>query len=111
MVSRSADSAPTFPHCHRSDDKNCSHLDITSGKEVATLNGHTGKATPQILVRTACASSLRRKIITGRIWDIFKTSHYKNSKPLLKGHTDEVYSAAFSRDSKRIVTASEIIRL
>jgi len=66
------------------------------------------KSTPQILVRTACASSLRRKIIPGRIWDISKPSHYKKLKGrLLKGHTDEVYSAAFSRDSKRIVTASE----
>jgi WD40 repeat protein len=85
-----------------SDDNTAKIWDAESGKELATLSGHSDG------VMSASFSPDGRRVVTAsddntaKIWDA------ESGKELatLSGHSDVVMSASFSPDGRRVVTAS-----
>ncbi len=77
--------------------------DATTGKELATLQGHTNP------VNSATFSPDSTKIVTASYDHTAKVWDATTGKELatLRGHSDVVWSATFSPDGTKIVTASE----
>ena len=88
----------------RADDGTAKVWDARTGAEILTLKGHTwyslvGVVQPRRVAGRSPASQDK----TAKVWDAKTGAEILT----LKGHTGSVYSASFSPDGSRILTASE----
>ncbi len=83
--------------------KNIKLWEVATGKELATLNGHTD------LVWSLAFSPDGKTLASGswdntiKLWDVASGKE----RSTLKGHTDEVWCVAYSPDGKLLVTGSK----
>jgi WD40 repeat protein len=83
-------------------DKTVKVWDVHSGREILTLNGHTG------YVSSVVYSPDGRHIVSGGWDDVVKVWDARTGQEIrsLLGHTDQVMGVAHSPDGGRIVSAS-----
>jgi serine/threonine protein kinase len=83
-------------------DKNIKIIDITSGKVVKTLSGHTN------LINSLAISPANDLLVSGSYDNTVNLWQISTGKLLrsLKGHTDRVWGVAISNDGKQVVSAS-----
>ena len=85
-----------------SDDKTIKIWDASTGAELMTLRGHSGKAW------SVAFSPDGKRIVSGSSDRTVKLWDAANGKEVmtLRGHSDHVFGVAFSPDGKRIVSGS-----
>ena len=84
-----------------SDDKTARLWNATTGKEIATLHGHTDRIGSALFSDDGADIATASHDETARIWDV---DSRQTIRILL--HPTKVYTAAFSPDGSQIVTAS-----